>query len=239
MPELQLLHIAELEVEVVYKDIKHLHLSVHPPEGRVGVSAPLRVTPDRVHRFVTGKIGWIRRQQRELRGATRHTHSYTDGETHYLWGRPLRLRLITTTGEHHVTEEGERLLLHVRTGTDRAGRERCLQQFYRAELNRYLPQYRSKWEEATGLRATDYRIKYMRTKWGSCTVPARRIWINLELAKHSPECLSYIVLHELLHLRERGHTEAFRALLSRYMPEWKRIRDELNNGFPGLPALAS
>jgi predicted metal-dependent hydrolase len=129
------------------------------------------------------------------------------------------------------------LLLHLREGTDREGRKRTLYRHYREAICAEIPHLRDRWEATTGLTASTYRIKFMRTKWGSCTVADRRIWLNVELAKHPRACLSYIVLHELLHLRERGHTPAFRALLTRYLPGWERLREELNTGFPGLPGL--
>ena len=234
----QTLHIADLTVAVSYRPVKHLHLSVHPPDGDVRATVPERSSEDKVRRFVLSRLAWVRRQQREFAAIPRKEElQYTDGETVFLWGQTYRLRVVTTHERHRIKLSGDRLLLLVRPNTDRAGRQRALYRYYHQEIAAQLPHLRERWETATGLRAEECRVKFMRTKWGSCTVADRRIWLNVELAKHPKACLSYIVLHELLHLRERAHTSAFRALLTRYMPGWEQLRDELNCGYPGLPSL--
>ncbi len=232
------LHIADLSVAVSYRPVKHLHLSVHPPDGDVRATVPERVSEDKVRRFVLSRLSWVRRQRKEFAEVPRKEElQFTSGETVFLWGKGYRLLVEETSGKHRVITQSDRLHLLVRPGTDREGRRRALYRFYQEELTRHLPHLRDRWEATTGLTASEYRIKFMRTKWGSCTVADRRIWLNVELAKHPQACLSYIVLHELLHLQEREHTAAFRALLTRYMPGWEQVREELNGGFPGLPGL--
>ena len=234
----QTLHIANLTVAVSYRPVKHLHLSVHPPHGEVRATVPDQASEDKVRRFILSRLAWVRRQQREFAAIPRKEElQYRDGETVFLWGRAYRLQIVETAGKHEVVQRGDSLQLHVRAGTERAGRKRALYHHYRAAITAELPHVRERWEAATGLTASEYRIKYMRTKWGSCTVADRRVWLNVELAKHPHACLSYIVLHELLHLQEREHTPEFRALLSRFMPGWEQVREELNTGFPGLPGL--
>lgn len=223
-------------VRIEYKAVKHLHLSVHPPEGRVKAVVPVGTTQEKVRLFIISRLGWVRRKQRAMAEQPRRTpRQYVDGESAFLWGKQYRIRLKQTTGRHYVQPVGEWLEIGVRQGTDRAGRQRTLRRFYREQLRQEIPRIARKWEQKTGLQANEYRVKMMYTKWGSCNVEAGRVWLNLELAKHSPACLSYLLLHELLHLRERGHGPAFQALLSRYLPSWRTIRDTLNSGFPGLP----
>ncbi len=234
----QTLNIADLSVAVSYRPVKHLHLSVHPPDGEVRATVPEKSSEDKVRRFVLSRLAWVRRQRREFAAIPRKEElQYREGETVFLWGKAYRLQVTETTGRHEVKERGDRLHLLVQAGTDREGRRRTLYRYYRESISAELPHVRERWETATGLTANEYRIKFMRTKWGSCTVAERRVWLNVELAKHPPACLSYIVLHELLHLQEREHTPEFRALLTRYMPGWEQVREELNTGFPGLPGL--
>ena len=237
-PRQETLIIKGTEVTVAYKDVKHLHLSVHPPAGAIRAVVPLTTAAEQVRLFVVSQLGWARRKQRMMQQRDRPLPAeYTQGETVYLWGKAYRIRLHGTMGRHRVEMTGDYLDLYVRSGTDRAGRERTLRRFYREEIQKALPRIYRRWEKKTGLVAEDYRIKWMATKWGSCNAEARRIWVNLELAKHPPAALSYIVLHELLHLAERGHTPAFKSLLTKYLPVWRAVRDELNTGLVGVPEL--
>jgi len=230
--------IAGIPVRVEYKAVKHLHLSVHPPLGNVRAVVPAGTNPEKVRLFIVSRLGWVRRKQREMAKQPRRTpRQYNEGESVFLWGKQYRIRLLTTTGRHAISLVGDWLELSVRSGTDRAGRQRTLRRFYREELEKEISLVARRWEKKTGLKASAYCIKLMYTKWGSCNAEAKRVWLNLELAKHSKSCLSYLLLHELLHFQERGHTAVFQALLTKYMPGWRTIREDLNSGFPGLPAL--
>lgn len=229
-------NIAGIPVRVEYKNVKHLHLSVHPPAGEVRAVVPAATKADKVHLFIVSRLGWIRRKKRDMAKQVRTPLlQYTEGESVFLWGKQYRIRLKTTTGKHAVNLSGDWLELLVRSGTDRAGRRRVLNKLYRQELVQEIPRISRKWEAKTGLQANAYCIKMMSTKWGSCNVAARRVWLNLELAKHPKACLSYILLHELLHFEERGHTARFQALMTKHLPGWRTAREVLNNGFPGLP----
>lgn len=230
--------IAGIPVRVEYKDVKHLHLSVHPPLGDVRAVVPTATKPDKVHLFVVSRLGWIRRKRREMAKQSRApAQQYTEGESIFLWGKQYRIRLKTTVGKHEVALSGDWLELSVHAGTNLVGRRRAVHNFYREELLEEIPGIARKWEGETGLEAEEYRIKMMYTKWGSCNTEAKRVWLNLELAKHPKACLSYILLHELLHLEERGHTARFQALMTQYLPNWRSLRETLNNGFPGLPEM--
>lgn len=231
-------NIAGIPVRVEYKAVKHLHLSVHPPLGDVRAVVPAKTKADKVHLFIVSRLGWIRRKRREMaKQARTPPQQYTEGESIFLWGKQYRMRLKPTTGKHVVKLSGDWLELSVRAGTDLAGRRRTVHKYYREELAKEIPGIARKWEKETGLEAASYRTKMMYTKWGSCNIEAKRVWLNLELAKHPKACLSYILLHELLHLEERGHTARFQALMTQHLPGWRSLRETLSDGFPGLPEM--
>jgi predicted metal-dependent hydrolase len=231
------LTVRDVTVYVRRGGVKHLHLSVHPPAGEVRVSAPSGTSDDVIRRLVVSRLAWVRRRRAEQRATPRPPRrEYTDGETFYLWGRAYRLRLVFSAGGRQgVRLEGDYAILSLRPNTKRAGRERAVRRFYREQLATAIPRIADRWEAQTGLAATQYRIKRMRTKWGSCNPARATVWLNLELAKHPPAALSYVLLHELLHLAEAGHTPEFRLLLDRYLPGWRGVRGELQRGVVPLP----
>lgn len=217
-------------MEVVRKPIKNLHLSVHPPEGRVRVSAPRRIDDEAVRLAVISKLGWIRRHQQALADQTRQSQrEMVSGESHYFMGRRYRLRVIEHGGPNRISLKGStELTLHVRPGTDRDKREGLLNAWYRRHLKSLLPNLISKWQPIIGVEVAHWRIKKMKTRWGSCNIQDHRIWLNLELAKKPPQCLDYVLVHEMVHLLERHHNERFRTLMDRFLPQWRLYRDELN-----------
>lgn len=222
--------IGGMPVEVRRRDIRNLHVGVYPPMGRIRVSAPLRLSAEAVRLAVVTRLAWIRRQQKSFRAQARQTQrDMVSGESHYFLGRRYRLRVQETVIRPGVRLRGVvSLELSVRPGSDVSARESVLARWYRERLRELLPPLLSKWEERVGRRAAEVRIKKMKTRWGSCNALARRIWLNLELAKKPPQCLEYILVHELVHLRVREHDERFRRLMDGLMPGWQRIRDELN-----------
>ena len=231
--------VRNLTVTVKRGGVKHLHLSVHPPHGAVRVSAPEGTSDHVVRRLVVERLSWVRRQRAAQRAVSRPPRpEYTDGETLHVWGRAYRLRReYVSAGPHTVELRGEQAILRIRHNTDRAGRQRTVERYYREQIGRALRPMASRWEQRTGLRATAYRVKKMRTKWGSCNVDKKIVWLNLELARHPTAALSYVILHELLHLRERGHTAQFRALLEEYLPGWAGVRERMQGGLIPPPSL--
>jgi hypothetical protein len=217
-------------VEVVRKPIKNLHLGVYPPQGRVRVAAPLAVDDEAVRLAVVGKLGWIKRQRAKFQAQPRQSQRrMVSGESHYFFGRRYRLRVHETTGALRIALRGKATMdLFVRHDTTVERREQVLQDFYRAELKRLLPELLEKWQPKLGVEARAWGIKRMKTKWGTCNIEARRIWLNLELAKKPVQCLEYILVHELVHLYERHHNDRFIALLDQQLPQWRLVRDELN-----------
>jgi predicted metal-dependent hydrolase len=219
-----------LHVEIVRKDIKNLHLGVYPPHGRVRVATPLPVSDQAVRLAVIGKLGWIKRHKARFENQPRQsTREMVNGETHYFLGRRLRLRVIESKGAGQVfLKAPARLELHAQPKTTSIQREHLLNKWYRQQLQTRIVTLVKKWEAIMGVQATEVRIKKMKTKWGSCNITARRIWLNLELAKKPVQCLEYIIVHELSHLIERHHDEKFVALMNKHLPQWRRYREELN-----------
>lgn len=217
-------------VKIVRKDIKNLHLGVYPPNGRVRVAAPLRVSDDAVRLAVIGKLAWIKRKQAKFEAQPRQSErEMVSGESHYFLGRRYRLNVIEKNGANRVLlRSGSTMDLYLRPGTDAVKRARVLQSWYREQLRALIPPLLEKWQPLVGVHATHWVIKRMKTKWGSCTMKARRIWLNLELAKKPVSCLEYILVHELVHLLERHHTDRFRDYMNRLMPQWRLHREELN-----------
>ena len=217
------LEIDGLRVSVQRKRIKHLYVKVSRADGAVRVSAPWHANDRMVRAAVAGKLAWIRDKQRAWRERpTRIEPHFVDGEMHRLWGEALRLRLMQANGRNHEDEgrPGE-LVLYVRSGATAEARGRTLDAFYRAELKARIPKLIECWEPTVGRRVNEWGVKKMRTRWGSCNPRARRIWVSLELAKHPPECLEYVVVHEMAHLIEANHSERFYALMDRLLPDWR------------------
>jgi len=222
--------VSGIPVEVVRKDIKNLHVGVYPPNGRVRVAVPLRLDDEAVRLAVISRLGWIHRQQAAFKQQDRQSHrEFVTGESHYFQGRRYRLDVIEHDSPPSVRlPNNSTIELHVRPGTSREKREVVLQQWYRKWLKEQLPPMLAKWEPKVGVTVEEVRIKKMKTLWGSCNATARRIWVNLELAKKPVSCLEYILLHEMLHFLERHHNERFLELMDTLMPTWRLCRDELN-----------
>ncbi len=222
--------VSGLTVEVVRKPIKNLHLGVYPPQGRIRVAAPLAVDDEAVRLAVVGKLGWIKRQRAKFQAQPRQSQRrMVSGESHYFLGQRYRLRVHETTGALRIALRGKATMdLFVRPNTSTERRKQVLHDFYRAELRRLLPELLEKWQPKLGVEVRTWGIKRMKTKWGTCNIEARRIWLNLELAKKPVQCLEYILVHELTHLLERHHNERFTGLLDRHLPQWRTLRDELN-----------
>ena len=219
-----------LIVDVVRKDIKNLHLGVYPPNGRVRVAAPLRVDDEAVRLAVITRLAWIKRQQAQFDAQERETRrEYLNGESHYYLGVRYRLNIIEEDAPPKVVIRNKQYIdVYIRPGSDTDQRERVMTAWYRANLKEMIPPLIEKWEPIIGVDVTDWGVKQMKTKWGSCNIEAHRIWLNLELIKKPPRCLEFIIVHEMVHLLERKHNERFIELVSQFMPQWRQYREELN-----------
>ena len=223
------LRVSDIEVDVVYKGIKNLHIGVYPPNGRVRVAAPETLDDDQVRQAVITRLSWIKRQRQRLQAAERQSmREMVTGESHYVWGRRYRLKVIECPGRARIELKGQRLLLYIPVGTTVDWRRDLLDRWYRDQLRLAIPPVLAKWEPTLGILVSQWRIRRMKTKWGSCNREAGRIWFNLELAKKHPEGLEYVAAHEMTHLLERGHGERFIKLMDKIMPDWKARRDQLN-----------
>jgi predicted metal-dependent hydrolase len=217
-------------IDVVYKDIKHLHIGVYPPLGRVRVASPERLDDEHIRLAVVQRLPWIKRRRRQLQDAARQSErEMVTGESHYVWGVRHRLRVVERPGRRRVALEGGRLLLCLPEGADAAARLRLLQDWQRAQLAAAIPPLIEKWEPTVGRPVQRWSIRRMKTKWGSCNRATGHVRFNLELAKKHPRCLEYIVVHEMAHLLERSHDERFVKLMDRFLPDWRARRDELNS----------
>lgn len=225
------LKLGDLAIDVVFKDIKNVHLSVHPPSGRVRVAAPTRMSLEAVRLFAVSKIGWIRKHQRKIQGQERETpREYLERESHYVWGRRYLLHLTAPASRSRVTLSTRTMELTMPEGADAVQRQAILDAWYREELREKARPVITRWERQLGVSLNRFFIQKMKTKWGGSNPSLRTIRLNLELAKRPPECLDYIVLHELAHFLVPNHSEHFTTLLDRHMPGWRSIRDRLNEG---------
>jgi predicted metal-dependent hydrolase len=223
------MEISGIKVEVIKKKIKNMHLSVLPPLGRVRISAPIGTSDETIKLFAIKKIGWIKKQIQKFESQPRQSErEYVSGESHYLWGRRYRLELKYTKKANKVETKGNKLVLTVREASTQEQREKIMNEWYRAELKAKLPALIEKWEKIIGVKTNDFGVKNMRTRWGTCNVKDKRIWINLQLAKKPVACLEYIVVHELVHLLEKNHTPVFIEYMDKFLPGWRVAKDELN-----------
>jgi len=223
------LDLGEIAVDVVFKDIKNVHLSVYPPTGRVRISAPVRMSQDKIRIFAISKLGWIKQQQRKLREQERETpREYLNLESHYLWGKRYLLRVIDTDQSPSIEVQHSRLLLRVHPETTEEKKQEIVALWYRGQLKAVVPAVVVRWSAVLGVEIAGFHVQQMKTKWGSCNHRAGTIRLNTELAKKPKECLEYIVVHEMTHLLEPTHNARFLALMDQFMPNWRLRRDHLN-----------
>ena len=221
--------IGDIPVDVVLKDIRNIHLSVHPPAGRVRLSAPVGMDIDTLRLYAISRLGWIKKQQRKLRGQERETpREYLNRESHYLWGKRYLLKIVEREAPSAVDVQHSAILLYIRPDASQEKKQSLLDAWYRKQLKAAIPDLIALWEKRVVVRVNEFGIKKMKTKWGTCNPDARRIWVNLELAKKPKECLEYIVVHEMVHLLENHHNERFMALMDDILPKWRSLRDDLN-----------
>ena len=225
--------IGNTEVNVVKKNIKNLHLGVYPTEGRVRIAAPQEMNDESIRLFAISKIPWIRKQQSKFLKQEREAkREYLSGESHYFKGRRYLLD-VQFTNEQPRAEIKKNIRLFVKEGSKTEIKEKIMEDLYRNELKKEVPVLVEKWEKLIGVKVNDYKIRKMKTKWGSCNPDTKRIWINLELAKKSSDCLEYIIVHEMVHLLEKKHSPMFEQHLDNFMPDWEQHKKELNSSLLG------
>lgn len=225
----QQIELGDIKIDVEQKNIKNIHLSVCPPDGHVKISAPKRIDLDIIRLFVINKLKWIKKHQEIFKNQKREApKEYLSKELHYFQGKTYLLKLIEHSAKPVVILTHNNIELYVRPDSSKEKRKEILDAWYRTEMKKVIPEMLEKWEKIIGVKADDFGIKKMRTKWGTCNIRAKRIWLNLELTKKPLNCLEYVLVHELVHLLERDHNDRFKNYMSEFMPKWRFLKDELN-----------
>ena len=225
------IQIADVAIDVIRKDIKNIHLAVYPPTGRIRLAAPSKTDAEVIRLFAISKLGWIKKHIKNFKEQSRETpRDYISGESHYFEGRRYLLNVIEREGYNKIEVKNHKELnLYVRPNSTKEQKAKVFKEWYRKQLKTQVPELVGKWEKVIGVKANDWGVKQMRTKWGTCNIEEKRIWMNLELAKKPKNCLEYIIVHELVHLLERNHNDKFIGYLNEFMPKWRAHRDELNS----------
>lgn len=222
--------IGGIDVEIVKKgNLKNLYVRVHPPDGKVTVSAPTETTESYITNFILQKLPEIMKVRGRMLGQVRQSkREYVSGEAYYLWGKPYKLQIVNGGERFSIEKRPNKLILNSPEGASAENREHAITEWYRSEIKRVLPRIVQERSEKVGVIADDVRVKNMRTRWGTCNVEKKRIWLNLQLVKKPVECLEYVVTHELIHLLEKNHTHRFFALLEQNCPHWRDAKKRLS-----------
>lgn len=220
----------DIVIDVVRKDIKNLHLAVYPPTGRVRIATPTKVDDEAVRLFAISKLAWIKKNQVKYVNQERQSErKYVSGESHYFRGQRYLLNVIHHTGYPKVVIRNKKYIdLYIRDNYTVEQRENVMTNWYRKNLKQQIPALIEKWQKVVGVKVVEWEVKKMKTKWGTCNSEAKRIWLNLELAKKPEHCLEYIIVHEMVHFLERNHTDRFVAYMDKFMPVWQNFKQELN-----------
>lgn len=224
--------IGTITIDVIRKEIKNIHLAVYPPTGRVRIATPLNTTDEKVRLYAISKLGWIKKHQRNFDKQKRLPEKeFVNRESHFYLGKRYLLHIIEQPGKQQVKVRHRHLDLYVKPGTSQTVKHQILNDWYRERLKEIIPPLIEKWEKVLKVKVNTFGVKRMKTKWGTCTIEAGRIWLNLELIKKPVSCLEYIIAHEMVHLLERHHNDRFLSILSKHLPNWKHLKEELNR-FP-------
>ena len=223
----------DISIRVIYKDIKNLNLRVYPPDGRVQISAPRRMSLASIQRFAASKQAWIQESRKKIRSTPYQTpQNFRTDETHFLWGETYQLHVIEANQAPSVEQAGDTIFLSIRPRTVIAKRHQIMQSFYRGELRTAAAPLIENWEKVMQVKVTHLYLRSMKSRWGTCNYNKATIRLNTELAKRPPHSLEYVIIHELVHLLEPSHNQRFKALMTKYLPNWKELKGELNHPQP-------
>lgn len=221
--------LGEVQIETVYKAVKNVHLTVHPPHGRVTLVAPTGTRPEVARAYAISKLGWIRQQKAALKSQARETpRQHVSRETHYLWGRRYLLRVVELDAKPQVKLDHKHITLQVRPGSSLDKRAEVMHEWHKALLHEVVPKLLERWALRLGVKVSGYFLQRMKTQWGSCNPRLGNIRLNTELVKKPKDLLEYVIVHELAHLLEPTHSDRFVALLDQHFPGWREARAELN-----------
>ena len=221
----------DLEISIIRKKIKHLRMTISPPCGEVKISAPIAVSDYTIHEFIIAQLSWIKKHQTKYLNQTNQMQiNYDSGESHYFWGQIYQLNIIEIKSKNHknVKLDKNTMTLFIKPNASHDRREKILYEWYRSEIQKIVPNLIKKWEPIIGKTISEWRIRKMKTRWGSCNIKVKRIWLNIELAKKPPECIEYVLVHEMVHLLERYHNKNFYQYMDHFLPKWKSYRKLLN-----------
>ncbi len=224
------IEIGDCSIDIVRKNIKHMHLSVYPPTGRIRLATPIEIDDETLRLFALSKLSWIKRNRRNFEKQERQSpRVFKERESHYYKGQRYLLRITEHDGPAKVELKTKTFIdLRIRPNATVTEQQKSLNEWYRRQLKNEIPALINKWEKIIGVDVEEWGIKQMKTKWGTCNIEAKRIWLNLELGKKPISCLEYIIVHEMIHLLERHHNAHFMMHLDKFMPQWKMHKEELN-----------
>ena len=226
---IETIQLGEIAIRITRKSIKNVHLSVHPPDGRVTLAAPTDTRLEVARAYAISKLSWIRQQQQELINQARETpREFIERESHHLWGRRYLLSVVELEARPHVSIDHKRITLSVRPGSDNAKRAEVIHAWHKSLLHKFIPPLINKWEPRLGVTVTAYYLQRMKTKWGSCNHKAGHIRLNTELVKKPKDLIEYVIVHEMVHLLEPTHSDRFIAILDEHYPSWREARAEIN-----------
>ena len=227
---METIQVDSIDIHLYRKTIKNLYIRVNPPNGQVTVSVPKRLSDKGVQQFITERLPWIREQQQKfIHYEEPLTFNYVEGETHYLWGKTFTLKVTERHAKHELIKTYDELHLFVRQGTTTENKALVIESFYKEQIAEQLQILVPIWEEKMSIVTPEIRLRSMKTRWGSCRVDGTRIWLNTELAKKPVESLEYVLVHEMVHLFEPSHNHRFRALMDKFLPDWRERQLRLNN----------
>jgi predicted metal-dependent hydrolase len=238
-PAVRWLQVDDLAVEITIRRVRRMNLGVHPPDGRVSVSVTSRTSDRAVARFVRESRSWIDRHRERIRSEERAaalrplppSRVGAAGEVWFRFERPLRLDVVTASGRPRVgvPDEG-RLEVRIADPSDRDAVLRAIERWQRSELRAAAEPMLARWCERVGVRYEFLGLRRMSTRWGSCVPAQGRIWLSLALFERGTDLLEYVVVHEVVHLREASHGPRFRSLMDAHLPDWRERRQRLDTG---------
>jgi predicted metal-dependent hydrolase len=224
----QQIEIDGIKMQVERKNIKNMYIRILPPNGEVKITVPKLISDEKVRLFILSRIAWIKKNKAKCIGNPPPAkENYVSGEIHYLWGKAYRLEVFYTNGKSNVYIKEDNIVLEVQKNSTQAQREDIIREWYRKELKKEIPKLLERCVKVVGKSPNEWRVKNMRTRWGTCNINKKRIWLNLQLAKKPIECLEYVITHELVHLYEKGHNAKFRAYMDQFYPNWRSVKKQL------------
>ena len=220
----------DILINVEYRKIKTIRITVYPPDGETRIFAPVNADDDSIIKFAASKIHWIEKHREKFRRAAAVKNHQQNDKTHFVWGSAYNLEIIEKAGYSKISLEDNVLKMKIPPGTSADKKQQILDKWYHRLLAATAPALVEKWEKITGLKIKQIFYRKMKTHWGSCNPKKQTIRLNTELAKKPLFCLEYVIVHEMLHLIESAHNQNFYRLMEKYIPNWKTIRRQMNNG---------